>query len=431
LNEKHPEPARQPALAEAQAMLLARRAALRREREEAGAASTSGDPQQVSTADNQYTIINGAPAASEVCPSSEQLAQIIEGLPAHLGWGSEKLTAVLRAAARRADEKERARQVAAHDWTAVRLPAAEEDPTPRLFSAEGQIPLPPSLGLAILQQEQAAAGRLWLLLRAIDERGRGAVSRETARAAFCAQESELHFCGPRRLRGLLAAGDGLFWTCSGDAIWLRSAARVAHDLGVARFRGQSVAVPLKSLTGGIAQVRAELYACFHSGREAAPVSRQSIARRSGVPARTQRHYDRLSGVKKQANFARGPRLRGAEAEAQAWQRGPACFAWRDAGHRGDTRFLAWQLPNSYHGPHARLGRGRQKRLNRALADLPTKGTAGNGRCRDDDLQRRYFAHARAAAGAFGRVGEQAVYWPDVQPGVWHCLWRTPESGSKG
>jgi hypothetical protein len=307
------------------------------------------------------------------------------------------------------------------------------------------VALSPSLGLAILRKKKAAGARLWLLLRAIDNKGSGVVSQDRARSALTDEASPLRFCGRRQLRNLLTAGEGLFWQIDEGRIWLRSAIRVAHALGLDRFRGRDVAIPTSALTGGIGSVRANLFAAFHSGREGAPISRRTLAKESGVAPRTQRLYDRRSGVRKETNFACGPALNSAEAEDLAWFHGPAAFTWRDSRRgRGDneTRFLAWQLPNSYHGPFAQAGRGRRKRQNKALADLLHTGTAGNGRRPMDDLIPRYFADARAASRAFARENtavdqaarqtaarlNTAVYWPSITKGMWHCLWQSASVG---
>lgn len=343
--------------------------------------------------------------------------ELLSALPEHLGWGSAAQTAVLRAAARRdsagQDDDDRA-------WIADLRPQRARDKTAELATPPATVALPPALGLAILKQKEAAAGRLWLLLRALDGQGRGWVEAAVARVTFCGEDSAWRFCSARRLRGLLAGGDGRFWELANGRIWLRSMARVARMLGLRRLDGRTVALPTPDLLGGIAAVRAQLYAAFHSGRRAGPIARQTIARRSGVAPRTQRRYDRLSGVERKANFACGPRLDSEAAQEAAWRRGPAAFVCRERRRGREGRFLAWQLPNSYHGPHARMGRGRQKRHQKALADLLTQGTAGNGQALHGDLSQRYFAHARCAAAALGRA-TQAIYWPAAGGRFWHWL----------
>lgn len=125
----------------------------------------------------------------------------------------------------------------------------------------------PDIALGMLRREQAATGRVWLLLRAIDADGRGWLAADETRAVLCDIESPLRLCGRRRLRQLLAQGEGLFWQRDGrDRIWLRGPARVAAGLGVARLGSRPIDVPTATLLGGIGDVRAHLYATFHSGR---------------------------------------------------------------------------------------------------------------------------------------------------------------------
>ncbi len=418
MKEKQPAADRHRILADAQQLLMARRAALRQARKGSNISPTFADPGRSP---------HPEPDKSNRTTSLAELAAAVDSLPPHLGWGSKAQTAVLRAAARRrrstpspADEKPA--------WSTPTAPCppranAPDERSESNFSADGRISLAPSLGLAILRHNQAAAARLWLLLRALDQQGRGAISREHAHSAFTDKTSALHICGRRHLRNLLNAGSGLFWEVDDRMIWLRSAVHVARSLGVAHFRGQDVALPVKALTGGIGAVRANLFASFHSGRTAKPIARKTLARKCGVAPRTQRRYDRLSGVSKQRNFARGPQLGSEEAEEQAVYQGAASFTWRERRRGNDDhnrRFLAWQLPNSYQGPHARLGRGRQKRHNKALADLLNIGTAGNDLGQHDDLAKRYFADARAAVRAVDKPAH-AVYWPDIKSGVWHYL----------
>ncbi len=424
---------------------MARRCALRLAREGNRDSPTFSDPsdppypgknRQQLTANSQQSTANNLQATANFegrrTAGLAVLATAVASLPHHLGWGSTAQTAVLRAAAKRRNKSHQTDKKADLSWLeGLQGLRTEIEPAPLTpltakeaqFSADATISLAPSLGMAILRKKQAACSRLWLLLRAIDTNGRGAISLDQARQAFTDKESTLHFCGQRQLRNLIIAGTGLFWDFDGKQIWLRSAVRVARALGVSHFRGQEVAIPISALGGGIGAVRANLFASFHSGRNSKPIARQTLAKKSGVAPRTQRRYDRLSGVSKQANYARGPKLDSKEAQEQAWQQGPASFAWREArkGRDGqDARFLAWQLPNSYHGPHARLGRGRQKRQNKALADLLNKGTAGNDQRHYDGLVPRYFADARAASRAHGR-NSTAVYWPAIDRGTWHWL----------
>ena len=430
MNDHTPADGRHRMLAEGQALLMARREELRLVRERSGEAPSFCDPvdgNQLPVASKQFPVSSNQ-SSGHCSLNTDQLAEMVARLPNHLGWGSTAQTAILRAAAKRRSEpsREDGEHLSTEKLWPVEIAGTDTNQEGKP-AAPDSVFLAPSLGLAILRHKLAAPARLWLLLRAVDIHGRGMISLETARNIFTDQASPLRFCGQRQLRNLLSAGSGTFWQTDEEHIWLRSPVRVAEALHIPYFRGKDVALPTAALSGGIAAVRANLYAAFHSGRGPKPISRQSLATKSGLAPRTQRHYDHISGVKKQANYARGAKVGSVAGEDQAWQQGPASFTWRES-RKGvparNGRILAWQLPNSYHGPHAQLGRGRQKRQNKALADLLNKGTAGNGQSLIDDLRPRYFADARAASRAFGR-GESALYWPDIKPGLWHCLWPQP------
>jgi hypothetical protein len=277
-----------------------------------------------------------------------------------------------------------------------------------------------------LRRKKAAPGRVWLLLRAADAAGRGCVSAAEAARLLTGDGSPYRICGRRQLANLLAAGDGLFWERNAgrtgeEQLWLRSAARVAAGLGVARLNGSPVAVPLAALSGTIGQARAHLYASFHSGRQRAdlltgrprprgPIARGTLCKLTGASLNSQRNYERRAAVGRKSAIAIGPLAGAADEHEVAWRRGRALFHLRDdAGRFGrpGAVYLAWQLPNEYTGPHAALPRGRQKRLNRALADLFHDGMTGNGepelRVTSDEL--RVTSQEARRSAASGSVGQ--------------------------
>jgi hypothetical protein len=270
----------------------------------------------------------------------------------------------------------------------------------------------------MLREGQVAAGRIWLLLRHLDEQGRGWLDVEQARKQLSGKEAPLRVCGWRQLRNLLAQGEGIFWQRQQDRLWLRSSSKVAATLNVERIGGKPVTLPLSILTDTIGVVRAHFYASFHSGRDGErPIARQTLQRLGGICPHTQRDYEKRANVKTQTNFAIGARSTSAQAEELAWQQGSACFELTDyQGQQGKpgTTYLAWQLPNSFIGPHATQGRGGQKRFNRELADLWPQGTTGNGR----SMRKQYYSNGRLAAKAYNQ-GQQ-VYWRG-RGKSWHWL----------
>jgi hypothetical protein len=258
----------------------------------------------------------------------------------------------------------------------------------------------------------------------------------------------------------MAAGEGLFWerATSRDGqerLWLRGPARVAAALGLRRLSAAPVALPLPALLGGIGDVRAHLYAAFHSGRRVnhsprttagdalgvrrpstagqtrrhSPISRKSLADLAAACANSQRAYERRAGVDARGNVALGPLKTAVDPQAWAWERGRSLFTVidHDGRHgRPGAAYLAWRLPNDYTGPHARLSRGRLKRINRRIAGLLTNGMTGNVNPASDARGRdsqRYYEDGKSAASA-RQAGER--YWRTGDAGTWH--WWPEDSG---
>ncbi|HOU42302.1 MAG TPA: hypothetical protein PK829_13630, partial [Promineifilum sp.] len=313
-------------------------------------------------------------------------------------------------------------------------------PAPLPPQAPASVKVHPDIALAILRAKQAAPGRVWLLLRHADAAGRGAIDERVARQLLSGPDAPLRVCGRRQLANLLAAGDGLFWQRAAGVIWLRSVVRVAAALGVARLGGVPVAVPVAALTGPIGRARAHLYASFHSGRQSVdlltgaprprgPIARATLTALSAAAPNSQRAYERRAGVGRRSAVAIGPPAGAVDEHEVAWRRGRALFHLRDRkgrfGRPGAV-YLAWQLPNEYTGPHATLPRGRQKRLNRALADLFLDGMTGNGEQPGGATgrpRRRFYGSARPAALA-RHNGER--YWRG-RGGEWY--WQ-PETDAR-
>jgi hypothetical protein len=163
--------------------------------------------------------------------------------------------------------------------------------------------------------------------------------------------------------------------------------------------------------------------------QAMPISRAALTELSGVGASSQRAYETRAGVEVQTNCAVGEAVTKEATENRAWRHGRALFELKD--HRGrqgraGQSYLAWQLPNSYIGAHARQPKGQQKLINRKLRDLVIKGTPGNGertvnpRAVDaavaatapaaSKLAKRYYPNGKLAARAAGRDVERQRYW---------------------
>ncbi|MCA9932151.1 MAG: hypothetical protein KC419_26890, partial [Anaerolineales bacterium] len=252
--------------------------------------------EQLSEKSNQLSVIGNHSLPH--CPP-------ITALPPHLGWGSAALTAVLRQSSRQAVGECEISAVEATSQSSVLSPQS------LVLSPDDTIKLFPDIALGLLRQEQTAPGRIWLLLRFLDRVGQGWIRIATAKETLTDKKSPIHTCGLRQLRNLLRDGNGLFWTRDKTRIWLKSAANVAAALGVTKLKGKPVAVPIHVLTGNIGEVRAHLYAAFHSGRAKAdrrqPIARETLAALTGVGRRTQLAYETVTGLTVQHNYAIGER----------------------------------------------------------------------------------------------------------------------------
>ena len=100
----------------------------------------------------------------------------------------------------------------------------------------------------MLKQEQVACGRVWLLLRYLDEAGRGWVAPDEVRRLLTDRASFLYLFGERQLRKLLAQGEGLFWQRDEGHIGLAGVARVAAAVRVEKLAGKPVALPRLAAT---------------------------------------------------------------------------------------------------------------------------------------------------------------------------------------
>jgi hypothetical protein len=369
-------------------------------------------------------------------------------LPAHLGWGSGVLTAVLRREPSISDTN--TAQTQADPATAALSSEAAADLGggnchPAKGSGGGSsldawVKLYPDIGLGMLRRELTAPGRLWLLLRYLDAKGRGSFRIVLLEEQITDQNSPYYLCGRRQLRNLLKAGEGIFWQRERDRLWLRAAAKVAYSLGVTRLTGRPVAFPLAVLLCGIGQFRAELYAAFHSGRvrscsnsrRTKPISRRTLANLSGVGRSSQRSYERQARIAVSSNFAVGETASDKYREERAWQKGTAVFTLTDhQGQQGPAGrpYLAWQLPNSYAGRHQQRPKGRQRRINRQLKDLVMQGMPGNvdramaaSQMATRLGNRIFHRNGGEAAKAHGRRAAQDHYWPSGQRvNLWHVI----------
>lgn len=342
----------------------------------------------------------------EAAPPPDPLAtaDIVAELPSHLGWGSAPATQAARAARKRRQEAEQQKQPLSLPQPAKSQPQPDEKPPQR----PKQIKLYPDLALGMMRQEQAAAGRIWLLLRHLDRDGRGWFHIDNVKPTLTGKGSAMRVCGWRQLRNLLREGQGVFWQRDKTRIWLRSVARVATSLEVPKLTNRPVALPLKVLLSGMGAVKAHFYASFHSGRKPdQPISRDTLTEITDIPAATQRLYEKRAGIRKQHNIAIGEKYSTKNVQNRAWLHGNAVFDFIDHhGRQGPEKghYVAWHLPNTYEGCHQPAPRGRMRKINRQI-DLV------NRRAQGTDLSRLFHPDGGAAGKAYNRNGGQYdAYW---------------------
>jgi hypothetical protein len=276
--------------------------------------------------------------------------------------------------------------------------AATEAPT-AAETPQQTVKLYPSLAIAFYNKHMVAAGRVWLLLRAMDAQGGGWVYADRAREQLTGSGAWSIYTW-KRLRQVLNEGEGKFWTRGDGRIWLHGAARVAQALDVDKLRGRPVALPISELLDGIQRVRAAFYASFHGSRRdnSKPISRRVLRQVTGCPERTQQIYDKVAGVTAVNNIviSRQPYTIEAAREA-AWRRGRAAFRFKGA--------VAWRLPNSFESAYDRLPKGRQRKVNSQLSLVNNEGRANKL-----NVNRLYHPDSDAAAKAWGRTPERDHYF---------------------
>ncbi|MEM7117864.1 MAG: hypothetical protein AAF614_35870 [Chloroflexota bacterium] len=374
-----------------------------------------------------------------VSTSPPTTTAIIDTLPAHLGWGSSVLTAVHRPSTAQASHPQPEPALQTSQFTVSHETITTTNANKNLEqtfndalpdTADQTVKLYPDIARAMLRQEVANAGRLWLALRHIDQKSQGWLRIVDIREKLTTKTAVNRLCGWRQMRNLLREGDAIFWQRDKERVWLYGVEKVAQKLQISRLTGLPIKLPLTHLFSGISVFRAHLYASIHSGRRRGnPISRERLAQLSGVTPRTQRQYDRIAKVKRTKNIAIGQRAANVSWETIGWEQGRGAFPLKDVngrlGHPNET-YIAWQLPNNYVGPHQQCARGRQKKINQKLVDLVHEGMRGNGRSDSEPSSapdRLYFHNAGTAV--LHCQQQNHVYWPSAVSNrstqLWHSL----------
>ncbi|MEM7331517.1 MAG: hypothetical protein AAF490_05470 [Chloroflexota bacterium] len=380
---------------------------------------------QISQQPNMSSFTNDGIPSSCATP----LAEKVQGLPAHLGWGSQNVRRVLP----QSHPQDESGGPLVVDWPRNNKPTDNE-------STAVSIPIFPDIALSLLKEKQVSAGRIWLLLRHLDTNGTGWLEIDEVKHQLTNKQSHTRVCGWRQMRNLLNQGEGLFWKRANGRIWLCSLPKVAQALKINRLHTDSVLLPLNIVLAKIGTLRAHLYATFHSGRTEshqdgskngqAPIARATIQAMTQISPRIQRLYERSANVLNQSHFCIGASFSETSFKEAAWQHGPAAFRFKDTkGLQGKAgcEYVAWQMPNSYAGPHQRQSKRQRKRINKKLVDLLNKGIVGNdqlmrNRAESTQFERQYFANGRLAHKALRYRNQKPIYCPNQQAkGFWFEL----------
>lgn len=243
----------------------------------------------------------------------------------------------------------------------------------------------PGLAAAALAEDDSLGLGYWLLVRALDmttepkegapapadgPKGEGRILRAVLRAEALKHISRDKL--KRAERQALIIGLVQFVRRRSDGaevVSYASVTRAAGVLGVAHVGAYPVLVPAGKMRKA-ATWKAALWFAYHAGRAGKAggvISRAELERKTGVPERTQRRYERRAGVKARANFELVPVNSRAEAERlKAWH--AECGRTAFIGRGRFKSYLIVRHPNSYTVPGARLAkRGRVRNINSALS----------------------------------------------------------------
>jgi hypothetical protein len=288
----------------------------------------------------------------------------------------------------------------------------------------GQAELPdmvrayPALLAAFQSRSLVPAGRVLLLLQAMDGPGLGILKVASVRHGLTSKQSLYRVFSWKRLRQILNDGEGLLWHRNNgnkDRIWLHSPAKIALALDCGSLKGRPVYLPLAGLTGGIQEVRAHFLAAWHTGRghlkgADKPISQGAIKKLTGVSEASQRRYAKVADIKSQRQIAvSGLSWRLDNKQKIAHERGRGVFRFLDnSGLRGPRgrSYVAWAMPNIYEAPLSQAPKGRLKKINQTI-NLVSETTRGH----DGNVIRIYHPDGSAAGKAFNRDPQHDHYWP--------------------
>lgn len=273
----------------------------------------------------------------------------------------------------------------------------------------------PTILVGLLKANLAPAGRVYLLMQAMDRDGRGCLNVADVHGRLTAKASPWRVCDWPRLRQIFNAGERVLWHRDDEGrIWLHGPAQVANSLYCGRLQGRPVLMPLETLLGGMQSVRAHFLAAWHAGRadeygDSRPISQSTIRQITGVPESTQRLYNQVAGVTAHKQLAiSGMTYTAENAQNAAYEHGRAAFRFVDhkgkRGRRGRS-LVAWGIPSKYQASLSQAPKGRQRKTNKRIT-LVTNGVQGH----DAEVVRLYHPDGAAAGQAYNRDPEHDHYW---------------------
>ncbi len=349
-------------------------------------------------------------AKVEPTPKRKQINQSKQGLKQRLAAVS--LCELLIKLNRIAERKER-RAASLHKYG---------PPCPRAIRAY------PALLTALLKAEMVSAARVWLLLKAIDQDGRGSLALTRARYLLTGKMSRWQVFSRRRYRQIMAEGEGVLWSITDDRIYLKSPAKVAILLDCGCLDGLPIELPTKVLLSKIGDVRAHFYASFESGRrEAHPISRAALAGITGVNPRQQRRYDaRLKRTTRKNIAITGIPYTLKKAQAMAQDKERVTWKFTDwlgkQGGRKKAAYIAYRIADTRSAAHKQAARGRRKKINQEI-NLVSLSQGNN-----ELIDRAYYASGEAAVAAFNRDSGHDRYYPSKPTGLPNVLLKTKLEG---
>lgn len=175
--------------------------------------------------------------------------------------------------------------------------------------------------------------------------------------------------------------------------------------------------------------RAEVWRCFiasRSGGNASPISQESLEKITGVPARTQSHYQAEREITCIKNFAPQNGSMPADDDIEAMKSLTGYAYFRDGDNRLNQRLPDIRTCEAVHAVAAKRGRTRnaKRELGRQSSVLLKQQASGG----EQELQRLFYTSSEAAGKASGR-GREAFWCKAIKSSLMVNEWRLEDGCS--